>query len=143
MKTVRARCTNMTCRDARIESISILTFQAMHSANQISITMCFMVEEKLIEAVCCFPHLWQVSNKSYKDARARENTWKEVASQVTEQTANKNILLSFYFELYYHDFLELLSKYRTHLHFSFLSLSSSSVKQSKQQHFSLHDEGGV
>ena len=37
-----------------------------------------MPDEKLIEAVCCFPCLWQVSSKSYKNARARENTWKEV-----------------------------------------------------------------
>ena len=37
-----------------------------------------MPDEKLLEAVCCFPCLWQVSSKSYKHARARENIWKEV-----------------------------------------------------------------
>ena len=131
MNTVHARRTNVTCCDARIESISILMSQAMRSANQISITMCFMVDEKPIKAVCCFPYLWQASNKSYKDARAKENTWKEVASQVIEQTANKNILLSFYFELYYHDFLELLSKYRTHLHF-FVSVTFFIICKAKQ-----------
>ena len=50
INTVRARHTNVTCRDARIELISILMFQAMCEANQISITMCFMADEKLIEA---------------------------------------------------------------------------------------------
>ena len=75
--------------NARIESISILTFKAMRSANQISVTTCSMADEKLIEDVHCFPCLWQVSSKCYKDARARENTWKEVASQVTEQTKQK------------------------------------------------------
>ena len=41
-----------------------------------------MPDKKLIEAVHYFPCLWQVSSKSYKDARARENAWKEVANQV-------------------------------------------------------------
>ena len=41
-----------------------------------------MLDEKLIKAVHYFPCLWQVSSKSYKDARARENAWKEVANQV-------------------------------------------------------------
>ena len=49
INTVRARHT-VTCRDARIELICILMFQAMCEANQISITMCFMADEKLIEA---------------------------------------------------------------------------------------------
>ena len=39
-------------------------------------------EEKLVEAVRCYPCLWQVSSREYKDARAKENAWKEVASQV-------------------------------------------------------------
>ena len=43
-----------------------------------------MADEKLIEAVRSFPCLCQVSSASYKDARARENAWKKVASQVTE-----------------------------------------------------------
>ena len=43
-------------------------------------SMCFMADEKLIEAVCCFHCLWQVSSKSYKDARTRETAWTEVAS---------------------------------------------------------------
>ena len=83
--------------------------------------------------------------QSYKDTKAKEKTWKEVGSQVTEQTTNRNnMLLSWYFELYYQDLLKPLSKYRTHPHFSlFLLPSLLSVKQSKQQHFSLHDEGGV
>ena len=76
--TVHARHTNVMCHDARIDLITILMFQKMCSPNQISITTCLMPHEKLIEAVCCFPCLWQVSNKSYKDARAREKAWKEV-----------------------------------------------------------------
>ena len=113
--------------------ISILMFQAMHSANQILITTCSMADEKFVEAVCCFPCLRQVSSKSYKDARARENAWKEVASQITEQTVNRNnTLFSCYFE------------YKMHPHCSwFVSPSSLSVKQSKQQHFSLYDEGRI
>ena len=92
--------------------------------------MCLMADKKLIEAVHCFPYLWQVSSKSYKDVRRRENAWKEVASQITKETVNRNnILLSCYFELSYHDLLEPLSKYRMHLQFSlFLLPSSSSVK---------------
>ena len=92
-----------------------------------------------------FPLLVASLKQSYKDTKAKEKAWKEVASQVTEQTANRNnILLSWYFELYYQDLLVPLSKYRMHPHFSlFLSPSLLSVKQSNQQHFSLHDEGGV
>ena len=75
----------MICRNKRIELISILTFQVIRSANQISITTCLMADEKHIEAVHCFPCLWQVSSKSYKDARTRENAWKEVASHITKE----------------------------------------------------------
>ena len=42
-----------------------------------------MDDEKLVEAVRSFPCLWQVSLKSYKDLRAKENAWKEVASMVS------------------------------------------------------------
>ena len=42
-----------------------------------------MDDEKLVEAVHCFPCLWQVSSKLYKDLRAKENAWKEVASKVS------------------------------------------------------------
>ena len=42
-----------------------------------------MDNEKLVEAVRSFPSLWQVSAKSYKDLRAKENAWKEVASMVS------------------------------------------------------------
>ena len=40
------------------------------------------MEEKLTEAVRGFPCLWQVSSRAYKDLRAKENAWKEVASKV-------------------------------------------------------------
>ena len=43
-----------------------------------------MDDEKLIEAIRGFPCLWQVSIKAYKDARAKENAWKEVAAQVSK-----------------------------------------------------------
>ena len=39
-------------------------------------------EEKLIEAVRSFPCLWQTTLKGYRDIKARENAWKEVALQV-------------------------------------------------------------
>lgn len=42
-----------------------------------------MDDEKLIEAIRSFPCLWQVSSKGYKDARARENAWREVAMRVS------------------------------------------------------------
>ena len=92
--------------------------------------MCLMADEKHIEAVRCFPSLWQVSSKSYKDVRTRENTWKEVTSQISKETVNRNNrLLSCYFELSYHDLLEPLSKYRMYLEFSlFLLPSTSSIK---------------
>ena len=40
MNAVHAQHTNMMCRNATIQSISILTFCAVHSGNQISITTC-------------------------------------------------------------------------------------------------------
>ena len=40
-------------------------------------------EEKLIEAVHGFPCLWQISSRAYKDLRAKENAWKEVALMVS------------------------------------------------------------
>lgn len=58
-------------------------------SQQVSITTCFDRRE-ISETVHCFSCLWQVSSKSCKDARTRENAWKEVASQVIEQTANRN-----------------------------------------------------
>ena len=70
-----------------------LDVQVIRSANQILITMCLMGDEKLIEAVRHFSCLCQVSSKSYKDVRTRENTWKEVASQITKETANRNNIL--------------------------------------------------
>ena len=80
--TVHARRTNVKCHNAMIDLISILTFQTMRSTNQISITTCLMPDKKLIEAVHYFPCLWHVSSKKFKDARARKNSWKEVANQV-------------------------------------------------------------
>ena len=38
-----------------------------------------------MEAVRSFPCLWEVSCKMYKDAKAQENAWKQVASQVGKQ----------------------------------------------------------
>ena len=45
-----------------------------------------MEDEKLIEAVIEFPCLWRVSSHAYKDARAKENAWKEVAKVVRIRT---------------------------------------------------------
>ena len=42
-----------------------------------------MVDKILIEAICSFPCLWQVSSKGYKDARAREKAWKKVAMRLS------------------------------------------------------------
>ena len=41
-----------------------------------------MNKEKLTEAVECFPHLWQVSSKSYVDAHVRTKFLENVATQV-------------------------------------------------------------
>ena len=41
-----------------------------------------MDDEKLVEAVRAFDCLWKVGGKSYRDIRAKENAWKEVASKV-------------------------------------------------------------
>ena len=38
---------------------------------------------KLIEAVGELPCLWQISSHAYKDLRAKENSWKVVASKVS------------------------------------------------------------
>ena len=40
------------------------------------------VEERLIEAVREFPCLWRVNCRAFKDAIAKENSWKEVSNQV-------------------------------------------------------------
>lgn len=42
-----------------------------------------MDEEKLIECVRDHPCIWKTDSKSYKDLRARENSWKEISSQVS------------------------------------------------------------
>ena len=42
-----------------------------------------MDDEKFVEALRSFLCLWLVSSKSYKDLRAKENAWKEVASKVS------------------------------------------------------------
>lgn len=42
-----------------------------------------MSEERLIESVRAFQCIWDVSSKVYKDLRARENAWMEVAQKVT------------------------------------------------------------
>ena len=41
------------------------------------------VDEKIIDAVHEFPCLWKVSSKTYKDAIAKGNVWKEVSNKVT------------------------------------------------------------
>ena len=43
-----------------------------------------MDDEKLIEAVRCFPSLWQVNSRLYRDVIAKENALKEIANQVSE-----------------------------------------------------------
>lgn len=40
------------------------------------------MDEKLIESIRDFPCLWQVNSRSYKDAIAKDNAWKQVAAQV-------------------------------------------------------------
>ncbi|KAL5509869.1 hypothetical protein EMCRGX_G005308 [Ephydatia muelleri] len=43
------------------------------------------MDERIIEAVRAFPCLWQVSSRSYKDLKAKENAWREVASKLGER----------------------------------------------------------
>ena len=38
--------------------------------------------EKLIEAVRKFVCLWDVTSKSFKDTKAKENAWKSVVQEV-------------------------------------------------------------
>ena len=45
-----------------------------------------MDDEKLVESVREFECLWKVGCKSYKDVRAKENAWKEVANKVIIDT---------------------------------------------------------
>ena len=40
------------------------------------------MDERIIEAVREFPCIWQLSNRSYKDLRAKENAWKAVVAKV-------------------------------------------------------------
>ena len=40
------------------------------------------MEEKLAEAVRTYPCLWDVTSRSFKDSKAKENSWKSVASEV-------------------------------------------------------------
>ena len=41
-----------------------------------------MDKVRLIETVRKYPCIWAVSNKSYRDAKDRENAWKQVAVEV-------------------------------------------------------------
>ena len=66
----------------------------MRSANQsFNNHVSNLTDKKLIETVHCSLACAKYLAKAYKDARARENTWKEVPSQVTEQIANRNNLI--------------------------------------------------
>ena len=58
--------------------------QPMLLTYQISLSTCspFKMEEGLIEAVREFNCLWQISSRSFKDIKAKENAWKEVATKV-------------------------------------------------------------
>ena len=49
------------------------------------------MDEKLVEAVRSFLCLWQLTCKSYKDIRAKENAWKQVASQVGDKKHSLDI----------------------------------------------------
>ena len=42
-----------------------------------------MDDKKFVEALRSFLCLWLVGSKSYKDLRAKENAWNEVASKVS------------------------------------------------------------
>ena len=42
-----------------------------------------IADEKLIEAVRCFPCLWQVNSRLYRDVVAKGNALKEIANQVS------------------------------------------------------------
>ena len=46
----------------------------------------------MIEAVRDFPCLWQVSSRSYKDIRAKENAWKAVALKVGQLMRSRVLL---------------------------------------------------
>ena len=72
--------------NASIERSSILALQLERSANQVAkdTWQIKMDDEKLVELVHHFPCLWQVSCKEYKDTRAKENAWKEIAGQVSQ-----------------------------------------------------------
>ena len=119
---VCAPCTNMMCCNVRIESISILTFQAMRSANQISITTYFDRRETYWNCLL-FP-LLEASIKENLQGYKSNRKCMEGISKPEKKNRNN---------------IQLMNKYRTHLHSSssFLLPSSSSVKESKQN-FSLH-----
>ena len=55
-----------------------------------------MEEEKLIEAIRSFPCLWQISNRFYRDQRARENAWKQVAHEVREWVDIRSCILTIF-----------------------------------------------
>ena len=40
------------------------------------------VDEKLIELVCTFSCLWQVSMAAYKDIKVKENVWRDIKLKV-------------------------------------------------------------
>ena len=59
-------------RNDRIEPHSILLSPSLKKKEE-------MEDKKLIESVREYPCLWRVCSKAYKDIRAKENAWKEVA----------------------------------------------------------------
>ncbi len=42
-----------------------------------------MGDEKLIEAVRTFPCLWNTTSATFRDVKAKDAAWKQVASQVS------------------------------------------------------------
>ena len=53
-----------------------------------------MEDEKLIEAVKTYPCLWNTTAASYRDVKAKDMAWKQVATQVCSTYMNSNEVLS-------------------------------------------------
>jgi hypothetical protein len=49
-------------------------------------------DDKLTEAVRGYGCLWEMSSRTYKDLRAKENAWKEVAEMVRKCFVHKSFL---------------------------------------------------
>uniref|UniRef100_A0A1X7TSK4 MADF domain-containing protein n=1 Tax=Amphimedon queenslandica TaxID=400682 RepID=A0A1X7TSK4_AMPQE len=49
-----------------------------------------MADEALLEAVRSYSCVWEMGSKEYKDIKAKENSWKDVATKISGKDDDKS-----------------------------------------------------